>query len=378
MKELTWVEISKEALINNIRQIRKIIGDKVIMCPCVKGNAYGHGIKKVGKIFLEAGANWLSVNAIYEAKILREEGVNSPIYVLGYVPLDALEEVVDLDLRIVIYNTETAKMLSAIASKKGKIAQVHLKIETGNNRQGLKDRDLIEFAQQIKSLPGITIEGASTHFANIEDTTDHSYSEKQFNNFNKEIELLKAAGIEIPIRHCANSAATLLFPKTHLEMVRPGISSYGLWPSNETYLSYLKEVNDYDNLKPALNWKAKIAQIKTVEIGEYIGYGCTYKTTHKTKLAIIPVGYYDGYDRGVRGAYVLIHGKRAPLCGRVCMNIIMADITDIPGVELEEEVTLIGHDGDEFLSIEQFAGFAGTINYEITTRINERIPRIYI
>ncbi len=277
----------------------------------------------------------------------------------------------DLDCRLVVYNRETIDKLGEI----GKQVKVHLKLETGNNRQGVLARNLLEFAKHIKTFGNIELEGLATHFANIEDTTDHSYAEKQLARFSDAIKSLETIDIEIPIKHCANSAATILFKKTHFQMVRTGISNYGLWPSNETYVSYLKEVGDGFELKPAFTWKAKIAQIKEIPAGELIGYGCTYKTTHETRLAIIPIGYYDGYDRGVSGAHVLIHGKRAPLRGRVCMNIIMVDVSDIPEAKLEDEVVLIGRDGEEEVSAEMFAGWAGTINYEIPTRVNERIPR---
>lgn len=382
MSELTWVEVSKDALRKNITQFRKIIGEDTIMCPCVKANAYGHGIVESSKVFLEAppgtgsstGADWLGVNAIYEAKALREAGIDAPIYILGYIPLDSLEEAADLNCRLVVYNKETIDELGRL----DKPVKVHLKAETGNNRQGILTENLVELAKYIQKFEKIKIEGLATHFANIEDTTDHSYAELQLQHFNETIKVLEDAGIQIPIKHCANSAATILFPETRFEMVRPGISCYGMWPSNETYVSYAKEVSDGFELTPAFTWKTKIAQIKTVPPGEHIGYGCTYKTTHPTRLAILPVGYYDGYDRGISGAHVLIHGKRAPVRGRVCMNIIMVEVTDIPEAKLEDDVVLMGRDGDEEISAEQFAQWAGTINYEVTTRVNDRIPRIFV
>ncbi|MFH1284017.1 MAG: alanine racemase [Candidatus Peregrinibacteria bacterium] len=377
--ELTWVEISREALRKNIRQFREVIGADRILCPCVKANAYGHGLIECAKTFLDAGADWLAVNAVYEARALREAGIFSPIYVLGYVPFDELAEAIALDLRMVVYNKETISRLAEAAGEGGKRTKVHLKIETGNNRQGVAIDDLVEMAEYIRSFDRIELEGLSTHFANIEDTTDHGYAEIQLARFNKAVSILEKSGIKVPIKHCGNSAATLIFPETHFDMVRPGISCYGMWPSKETHLSYTKEVGGSAQFSPAFTWKAKVAQVKTVPAGECIGYGCTYKTTRQTRVAIIPVGYYDGYDRGVSGrAHVLIQGKRAPLCGRVCMNIIMADVTDIPNASLEDEVVLIGRDGDENISAELFAQWADTINYEIPTRVNERIPRMYI
>jgi alanine racemase len=382
---LTWVEISADALRENIRQFRKLLDGK-ILCVCVKANAYGHGLVEASKIFLEAGADWLSVNSLYEARKLRESGVSSPIYILGYVPFCDLEEAVDLNTRIVVYNKETVLKLSEI----GKPVKIHLKVETGNNRQGILTDEIVDFAKFVKKFPNIEIEGVSSHFANIEDTTDHSFAEKQLARFNDAVKKLESEGIKIPIRHMANSAATILFPKTHYEMVRIGISAYGMWSSHETYVSSLGggsggSGGDKFNLTPAFTWKTKIAQIKKVPAGEYVGYGCTYKTEHDTKLAILPVGYYDGYDRGVSNGHVLICGKRAPVRGRICMNIIMADVTDIPEAKLEDEVVLIGKSGGtagessgETITMEQFASWASTINYEITTRVNERILRIVV
>lgn len=402
--ELTWIEISRSALEANIKQFRRLIdggvggglragvgsgmsdggvggasSNRPIFCPCVKANAYGHGLVETARVFLESGADWLGVNSVYEASALRAAGIEAPIYILGYVGLDNLEEVVRIrECRIVVYNRETVEKLASVAAECGEVGRVHLKVETGNNRQGVFPEDVVEFAKFVQSFDSLELEGLATHFANIEDTTDHSYAEKQLERFNKAIVLLEDVGIDIPIKHCANSAATLLFPKTHFDMVRAGIATYGMWPSRETYVSYSEEIGNGFELSPAFSWKTKIAQVKEVPANEYIGYGCTYKTTRNTRLAIIPVGYYDGYDRGVSGAHVLIRGQRAPLCGRVCMNIIMVDVSDIPEAELEDVVTLIGTDGDESVSAEQFATWAGTINYEITARVNERIPRIVV
>lgn len=373
MKDLVWVEISKEALAHNIKQFRSYVGDK-ILCPCVKANAYGHGLVDAAKVFVENGADWLSVNSLYEASGLRNAGIEVPIYILGYTALQSLKEAVDLDCRQVVYNEETVKALGVI----GKPVKIHLKVETGNNRQGILISELADFVKLIKQFPNIELEGLASHFANIEDTTDHSYAEKQLARFNEAYKILESMGVAPKIRHCANSAATLLFRETHFEMVRPGIACYGMWPSNETYLSFLKEIGSDFSLKPAFAWKSKVAQIKEIATGEYIGYGCTFKTSHPTRLAIIPVGYYDGYDRSLNGAYVLINGRIAPVRGRVCMNIIMVEVTDIPDAKLENEVVLLGKNCDEEITAEQFGSWAGTINYEVTTRVNERIPRIIV
>jgi alanine racemase len=378
MQDLSWVEISEKALAQNMRQFRELVGANVILCPCVKANAYGHGLALAGKIFLDNGADWLSVNALYEAKVLREAGIESPIYLMGYTAMKDLSGILEYELQTVVYNREIVMALGELASKKGGKVKVHIKVETGNNRQGVLMEDLVDFAKYIQGFEGLEIEGLATHFANIEDTTDHSYAEKQLNKFKEAVSLLQIAGIEIPIKHCANSAATILFPKTHFDMVRTGISAYGMWPSNETYVSYVKERRDGFELQPAFCWKTRIAQIKEIPEGEYIGYGCTYKTTRRTRLGVLPIGYYDGYDRCMNGAHVLINGKRAKVCGRVCMNILMVDLTDIPEAKVEDEVVLMGRDKDEEINAEQFATWASTINYEVTTRVNDRIPRVIV
>ncbi len=367
--DLTWIEISKSALTNNIQQFRKIVGPEVLLCACIKANAYGHGLLECAQVFIAAGANWLAVNSLYEAKALRDAKIEAPIYILGYVALEDLAEAVELKCRMVAYNREMIEKLGTI----NKPVKIHIKIETGNNRQGILLEDLIEFTKYINSHENIEIEGLTTHFANIEDTTEHSYAELQLARFHEAVKKLESIGVNVPIKHCANSAAAILFPKTHFQMVRIGIASYGLWPSKET--------SEGIHLQPALTWKARIAQIKTIPAGELVGYGCTYKTVHETKLAIIPIGYYDGYDRGVKDGYVLIHGKAAPIRGRICMNMLMVEVTNIPEAQLENEVVLIGKSGpygSEQITAEQFADWAGTINYEVTTRINERIPRLLV
>jgi len=378
MMDLTWVEISKKSLENNIKNLRAHIGDEPLLCPCIKANAYGHGLVETGKIFESAGADWLAVNAIYEARKLRAAGITIPILLIGYTQLNDLEEAINLDCHFFVYNEKTFTKLKEITKNTEKPAHVHIKLETGNNRQGIFPNELLKFAKKINAEKNIILEGISTHFANIEDTTDHRYAFSQLKKFKEAVEMLEENDIYIPYKHTANSAATLLYPETHFNLVRPGLVSYGMWPSTETYVSFLEKYHSSFTLYPAFTWKAKIAQIKEIPAGEYIGYGCTYKTTSPTKIAIIPVGYYDGYDRGMQNAYVLIHGKRAYVRGRICMNIIMVDVTDIPEASLENEVTILGRDGEEFLSAEKLAGFAGTINYEITTRVNERIERRFV
>lgn len=388
-KYLSWVEISKSALAHNAKLLRERIdsgrvGEKCVLSACVKANAYGHGLVETSKVFLESGVDWLDVNAIYEAEALRKAGVTAPIYVMGYTLMEDLYKAFDLDVRLVVYDKEIVRRLGEIAEKSSvRPLNLHIKVETGNNRQGVRLDDLINFAKYIQSFKGLRLEGIATHFANIEDTTDHSYAFSQVEKFKKAKEILVEAGISVPMMHCANSAATILFPETHFDMVRSGISTYGMWPSNETRVSYRETNGGELDLMPAFTWKSVVAQVKTVPAGEFIGYGCTFKTTRDVRMAIVPIGYYDGYDRAVSNtAHVLIRGQRAKVLGRVCMNMMMVDVSDIADVSLEDEVVLVG--AQEFfgvsdaVSVEQFASWASTINYEITTRVNERIPRLIV
>ena len=376
---LQWIEIDRSALKNNIQQFRFLIGDSRKMTVVVKSNAYGHGLLEISRLASEFGADWLGVNSLEEARAIRGSGIDLPIILLGYVPLTDLEEAVENDLRQTVYNMETIEELAKITSTLKKSAYLHIKTETGVYRQGIKGEDLLPFVKRIREYPYLRIEGLSMHFANIEDTTDHSYAQRQLEKFMEYVDLLGQNDINIPVKHVACSAAAILFPETFFDMVRVGIGIYGLWPSKETYLSCIQEEREPVNIKPVLTWKTRVVQIKDVPDGAFIGYGCTYKTTRPTKLAVLPVGYYDGYDRHLSNAsYVLIAGKRAPLRGRVAMNFITVDVTDIPDVRLEDEVVLLGPQDSERISAEQLASLCGTINYEIVTRINPEIPRLVV
>ncbi len=375
---LIWVEISRKALVSNVKIFQEIIAKNVILCPSVKANAYGHGLIPVAKILTQAGVPWLSVNSIEEALGLRKAGIKIPIYILGYVPFYALEEAARNNFRIVLYNNETLGLLEKLGKKLKKKIRVHVKIDTGTSRQGLFPDAALDFCARARKSGRIDIEGISMHFANIEDTLNDAYAKKQLREFQNIKTLLDARGFNIPFAHCANSAATLLYPETHFNFVRPGISIYGLWPSPEARKK-TEILHRQIKLKPVLSWKTKIAQVKEIPKNTPVGYGCTYVTKRKTRLAILPVGYYDGYDRGLSNkGSALVHGKRAKILGRVCMNIIMADITEIPKARLESEVTLLGKQGKAEISAEEMGELIDTINYEITTRINEKIPRIAV
>lgn len=375
LSHLNWVEISEKNLLHNISVIRNLIGGERKLMAVVKSNAYGHGMIDVSKILLKGSADWFGVNSVEEGIKLRDKGINKPILILGYVPLMDLEDAVKNNLRLTVYNMETVKKLDGIGKKRQKKIHIHIKIETGTNRQGVHGRELSSLLNFIYRSSFLKLEGISTHFANIEDTTDHSYAQFQLNEFKKIVGEFFRKENNL-IKHTACTAAILLFPETYFEMVRVGIGMYGLWPSKQTKVSFSMKGKIIPELKPVLSWKTRIAQIKDVPDGSYIGYGCTYRTTRKTKIAVLPVGYYDGYARAFSNvSYVLVKGRRAPVRGRVCMNIIMVDVTDIEDVKLEDEVILLGNQGEEEITADYLADLAGTINYEIVTQINPFLER---
>ncbi len=385
MEHLVWCEIDRGALAANLGQLRQLMSPEALLAATVKANAYGHGLELTARTFADAGADWLCVNALFEARRLREAGVTLPLYVVGYVPPADVGEALDLDCQLVLYDPAVADAAAAaVADRRARghganagPARLHLKLETGNNRQGLREEDALALARRVHADPDLELTGLATHFADVEDTTDHTFAHAQRDRFVRFARLLEAEGIDVRLRHLSNSAAAILWPEVHLDLARVGIACYGMWPSTEAYVSALMAGRAQVALTPALAWKTRVVQVRRVPAGEFIGYGRTYRTTHDTRLAVLPVGYYDGFDRGLSNlGHVLVRGQRAPVRGRVCMNLTMVDVTHVPGAAPGDEVVLLGAQGEERITAEQMAIWAGTINYEITTRINDRIPRI--
>jgi alanine racemase len=315
-----------------------------------------------------------------EAIRCRRAGWRKQIMLLGPVEQCDVDAILEFDVEPVVFNKQFLENLGRRADKFKRKVRTHLKLETGTNRQGVTEKEIIALAASYKKYSSLKKPyGASTHFANIEDTTNHEYAEFQLKEFKRLLKVMSVNKISPTIKHTASSAATILFDKTHFDMVRPGISVYGHWPSKETYLSYRLEGGSNSLFEPVLSWKTRITQLKALPPDSFIGYGCTYRTTSKTKLAILPIGYYDGYDRAMSNqAYCLIQGKRAPVRGRVCMNLTMVDVTDIPKLKLEDEAVLIGNSNGEIISAEQLAIWAGSINYEILARLSDSIYRIIV
>jgi alanine racemase len=373
---LQWIEIDRKALASNLNRFRTLVGPTRRLLAVVKSNAYGHGMIEISRLALAGGADWLGVHGAEEGTALREAGIEAPILVLGATASGRIGDAVQTGLRLTVYDRDTASAISRAAVRSGVPARIHLKVETGTNRQGVRIEGLVGLVRSVARLPGIEIEGISSHFANIEDTTSLDYPKRQLDIFEDAVIRLRKAGFEIPLKHISATAAAIVYPPARFDLVRLGIGLYGLWPSKETYLSCRLQKRDPVVLKPVLSWKARIVQVKRVAKGEFVGYGCTFRTTRPTRLAVIPVGHADGYDRGLsNAAHILVRGRRAAVRGRIAMNFFTADVTDIPGVETGDVVTLLGRDARETVSAEALAVLAGTIGYEILARLSPAIPR---
>ncbi len=341
----------------------------------VKANAYGHGLLETARL-LEGQADLFGVHSAMEAETLLKAGLDTPILVMGPILPHQFRFLNPARVHLTVTSRETLEYLR----DGGFSYPLHLKVETGTNRQGVPEAEVPEAVGTIRRC-GLPLVGLSTHFANIEDTTDHAYAQGQMERFETLRAAVEAETGPLQYLHMACSAAILLFPASYGTLVRAGISLYGYWPSRETKLSWIQEHGREDEvaLRPALAWKTFISQVKAVPKGAYIGYGCTHRVTRPSRIAVLPVGYFDGYDRQLsnRGV-VLIRGQRAPVVGRVCMNLLMVDVTDLPEAGAGEPVTLLGRDGDEEVSADTLAEMAGTINYEILARLGAHIPRLVV
>ena len=367
IKRNVWAEIDLLAIAHNIKETKNVLERDVKLCAVVKANAYGHGAIPVAKAAVEAGADFLAVAMTQEALELRLAGVEVPIIILGSLTMGHEETVVEYDIRQAVYDLKSAKALSVAAVKLGKTAKIHLVIETGMNRIGCKVSEAGDLALAIANLPNVEVEGAFSHFAKA-DAEDKTYMQKQYNTFVEAMKNIESKGVNIPIKHIANSAAITEAPETHMNMVRQGITLYGLWPSNE-----VKHNVEY---KPVMSLKTKIAFIKETLAGEKVGYGCSYETVRNTKIATLPLGYADGISRQLSNkGYVVIKGCKAPIVGKVCMDQMMVDVTDVPNVAEEDEVLVFG--GSE-ISLDTVAQWMGTINYEVACLLSYRVPRRYV
>lgn len=363
----TWIEIDKKAIYHNIGEFRKIIKPSVKLMAIVKSNAYGHGLVDFAKT-AENKVDWFGVDSITEGLKLRQKGLKKPILVLGYTLPSRVEGAIQNNISLTISTLDALEHLSAFKSP----PKIHIKIDTGMHRQGFFLKDLpqvIKILKQLKLFP----EGLYTHLAAAKDRLYPSYSFKQIEDFKKADELFKKAGFKNYLRHVAASAGTILYPESHFDLARIGIGLYGMFPTKES------EVQTEINLKPVLTWKSIISEIKNVPKGAYIGYDLTEKISKASKIAIVPIGYWHGFDRGFSNCgEVLVKGRRCKVLGRVNMDMIMIDISNVSSVKIGDEIVMLGNSKKEMIYAEDMALKIGTTNYEVVTRINPLIKRFYI
>jgi alanine racemase len=370
-----WIELDAAAIAHNIGHFRSVLADDTQLLAVVKANAYGHGLEPFAAVAADL-VDWFGVHTASEARALRRAGIGHPILVMGVVPpgdFDGLDDGVHL----LAASPSALEWIRDFRKESGIRLPVHLKVDTGAKRQGVALSQLDDVLK-LALRQGHEVVGLATHFANIEDTLEHEFARIQLDRFRRGLDLAKdRLGGRPRWVHAACSAASLLFRETDFSLARVGISIYGHWPSRETRLSWILEHGrgEFD-LRPTLSWRAIVGQLQGVEKGETVGYGRSWTALRHTTLAVIPVGYADGYSRALGNrARVLIRGREAPVVGRVCMNIFMVDVTDIPGVEVGDVVTLIGADDEATVTVEDLAGRSDTINYEFLARLSPSIPR---
>lgn len=366
-----YAEISLEAIGHNIREVKKRLPEGVKLLGVVKANAYGHGAVPVAS-YLENQVDYFATATIEEAVELRENGISAPILILGYVSPSQYGDLVEYDITQTIDSYAQALALEKEAARQNRKAKAHLAIDTGMTRIGFQvtEHDADE-AAKIADLPHIELEGMFTHFS-CADQEDKTYCSMQMEKYDKMTALLAERGVTIPLRHICNSAGIMEFDDHHFEMVRSGIITYGIYPSEEVKKERL-------DLIPALSWKSHVIHVKEVGPGIGVSYGATYVTEKPmTRIATVSAGYADGYPRALSNqGCVLIHGKKAPIIGRICMDQMMVDVTDIPDVQVEDVVTLVGTDGDETITIEEIANPAARFDYEMLCDISSRVTRVY-
>lgn len=375
-KNRSWAEVDLDAIAHNLREIKGKLARNTLVMSVVKADAYGHGVFETVQTLLENGADRLAVSMLDEAIQLRKSGVTVPILILSYTDPCRAEELIQYDITQTVFSMELAQSLSKAAVALSKSIKVHIKIDTGMTRVGFAPGyDAVKHVVAISRLPGIVVEGLFTHFSKA-DEWDKTYTNMQFERFTSICTELNRIGVFIPVKHVANSATAMSYPEMHLDMIRPGIIQYGLYPSCEVDKTLL-------DLKPAMTLKSKVIMVKKVDAGVSVSYGGTFVTERETYIATLPIGYADGYSRLLSNkASVLIHGEYAKVIGNICMDQCMVDVTDlvqagIP-VSVGDEAVLFGRQGEREIAVSQLADDMGTISYELVCIIGKRIPRIYV
>jgi len=363
----TWLEVDLEAIAHNVRRVVEMVGPDVAVLAVLKADGYGHGIVRVARTALNNGARYLGVASVSEGAGLRQAGIAAPVLVLGYTPAWQARDLVLNDLSATVFSFDVAQALHRAGREMDRPARVHVKVDTGMGRLGLLPGEVVPFVLDLRALPGLELEGIFTHFSVAD--SDPDYTRGQIGRFHQVLDDLAQAGVQFPLVHAANSAAILTLAESHFRMVRLGLAMYGLHPS--------AQVRCPPDFRPALSFKTQVAQVKTLPPGSYVSYGNTYQTAGEQRIAVLPVGYADGFRRAPRHwGQVLVRGQRAPIVGRVCMDQTMLDVTAIPGVRQGDEVVLIGEQGGERITAEDVAERLGTINYEVVSEILARVPRV--
>ncbi len=361
-----WAEVDLSAIAHNVQVTRKVLKPGTKICAVVKADAYGHGAVPVATAALAAGVNYLAVSMTQEAIELREAGIMAPILILGTMTEEHEKALVDYNITQTVYDLSVAQELSAAALQENKIAKVHLAVDTGMNRIGCRPEEAADLAEAISKLPHVELEGMFSHFASA-DEADKEFANRQYQKFMQALNAIKERGIHIPLVHIDNSAGITEMPGTECDMVRQGITLYGLWPSGDVLRSL--------DIRPALSLKAEVVFVKDVPAGEKIGYGCTYETKKPMKIATLPLGYADGFSRALSNkGYITIRGYKAPIVGRICMDQFMVDVSNVPDAHRGDEAIIFGPGG---VSLEQMAKWVNTIPYELMCLLSTRVPRKY-
>jgi len=366
----TWIEIDKKAIVHNYLVFRSLISKQTKLLGVVKSNAYGHNLVEFAKELEKLGVDYLAVDSVVEGMALRKAQIKIPILVLGYTLPVMIEKAVLNNLDISISNFDYFKEIKKLNLKKS--VNVHIKVDTGMHRHGFQEGDIKNVLAEIKNRK-IKVVGLYTHFASAKNPAFPKDTKKQIEIFDKWVRAFTKAGIR-PICHAGATSGTILFPEAHFDMVRVGIGLYGIWPSSETKKIAISKFK----LQPVLSWKTIIGEINNIKAGERVGYDFTKKLKIDSKVAILPIGYWHGYPRALSNiGYVLVNGMRAKILGRICMDIIMIDVTGIKGVKVGDEVVIIGHDKKEEISVDDIATQLNASSYELITRINPLIKKIY-
>ena len=381
---LTWAEIDLGALAHNYRELRRVTASSAVMMAVVKADGYGHGAPQVARVALENGAEFLAVARMGEALRLREAGISAPMLLFGHSLPAHVEILASMNIRAALNSLNGARSISAEAVRRKTSIKAHIKIDTGMGRLGLVADEIavrtdtgehvkraIDDILAISALPGIEVEGIFTHFATA-DSRNKDHAMTQLSRFTRLLETLERHSLRVKYRHAANSAAIIDIPGSHLDLVRPGIAQYGLWPSDEVDKQRI-------HLKPVMSIKSRVIHVKDVGPDFAVSYGSTHVTSRPTRIATIPIGYADGYSRMLSSSgHMLVKGVRAPIIGRVCMDLTMIDVGHVPDVSLEDEVVILGSQGNETISADEIAKRVGTINYEIVSSLTSRVPRVYV